>query len=407
MFTVELYAGIRRAVMVDGLSRREAAKRFGVHRNTITKMLQFSVPPGYRRRERPASKKLGPYMAWIDKVLEDDRSVHKKQRHTAHRIFERLRAEEGFSGGYTIVREYVARATLRAREMFVPLSHRPGHAQADFGQADAYIAGKKVRFHYFCMDLPHSDGCFVKAYPAETAEAFCEGHVAAFDFFGGVPLSILYDNTRLAVARIVKGGRRLRSQMFAELQSHYLFDDRFGRPGKGNDKGKVEGLVGFVRRNFMTPLPVADSFDALNARFLDACVKRRQAILRGQSSTITERLRRTYPRSCRCHRRPMTLVTRSPRASHRCRWCVTGTTTIRFPRATVIKRFWRRDMSTGSRSPVAARQSPPTSAATRRPILSTTPCIIWRCWNTRARRSTRPRLSTIGGSPNAFIAFGD
>ena len=97
MFTVELYAGIRRAVMANGLSRREAAKRFGVHRNTISKMLQFSVPPGYRRRERPASKKLGPFMAWIDKVLEDDRAVHKKQRHTAHRIFDRLRAEEGYS----------------------------------------------------------------------------------------------------------------------------------------------------------------------------------------------------------------------------------------------------------------------------------------------------------------------
>ena len=217
-------------------------------------------------------------------------SVHKKQRHTAQRIFERLRDEEGFSGGYTIVREYVAQAMLRSREMFVPLSHRPGHAQADFGQADGYIAGKKVRFHYFCMDLPHSDGCFVKAYPAETAEAFCDGHVAAFDFFGGVPQSILYDNTRLAVAKIVKGGKRLRSQMFAELQSHYLFEDRFGRPGKGNDKGKVEGLVGYVRRNFMTPLPVADSFDALNARFLDACIKRRQAILRGQTTTIGERM---------------------------------------------------------------------------------------------------------------------
>ena len=290
MFAVELYAGIRRAVMVDGLSRREAAKRFGVHRNTITKMLQFSVPPGYRRRERPASKKLGPYMSWIDKVLEDDRSVHKKQRHTAHRIFERLRDEEGYSGGYTIVREHVARALLRSREMFVPLSHRPGHAQADFGEADGYIAGEKIRFHYFCMDLPHSDACFVKAYPAETAEAFCDGHVAAFDFFGGVPQSILYDNIRLAVAKIVKGGRRLRSQMFAELQSHYLFDDRFGRPGKGNDKGKVEGLVGFVRRNFMTPLPVADSFDAFNARFLDACAKRRQATLRGHAATIAERM---------------------------------------------------------------------------------------------------------------------
>jgi transposase len=290
MFTVELYAGIRRAVMVDGLSRREAAKRFGVHRNTISKMLQFSIPPGYRRRERPASKKLGPYMAWIDKVLEDDKSVHAKQRHTAHRIFERLRDEEGFSGGYTIVRQYVAQATLRAREMFVPLNHRPGHAQADFGQADGYIGGKKIRFFYLCVDLPHSDGCFVKAYPAETAEAFCDGHVSAFAFFGGVPQSILYDNTRLAVAKIVNGGKRQRSHMFAELQSHYLFEDRFGRPGKGNDKGKVEGLVGFVRRNFMTPLPVADSFDTLNARFLDACCKRRQAILRGHATTIGERM---------------------------------------------------------------------------------------------------------------------
>jgi transposase len=149
MFTVELYARIRRAVMVDGLSRREAATRFGVHRNTIAKMLRYSVPPGYRRRERPASKKLGPQMAWIDAILEADRGVHKKQRHTAQRIFERLRDERGFSGGYTIVREYVAEATSRSREMFVPLSHRPGHALADFGEADRYITGKKIGFITF------------------------------------------------------------------------------------------------------------------------------------------------------------------------------------------------------------------------------------------------------------------
>src|SRR3977135_267188 len=98
--------------MVDGLSRREAAKRFGVHRNTITKMLSFSVPPGYRRRERPASKKLGPYMAWIDAILEGDRRVHKKQRHTAHRIFERLRDERGFTGGSTNAREYMGQGVV-------------------------------------------------------------------------------------------------------------------------------------------------------------------------------------------------------------------------------------------------------------------------------------------------------
>jgi hypothetical protein len=188
------------------------------------------------------------------------------------------------------VREYVACATLRTREMFVPLSHRPGHAQADFGEADAIIAGQKVRFHYFCMDLPHSDDAFVKAYCAETAEAFCDGHVSAFAHFGGVPQSILYDNTKLAVAKIVKGGRRLRSRMFAELQSHYLFADRFGRPGKGNDKGKVEGLVGYIRRNAMTPMPVAASFEALNAHLVKACLKRRSAILRGHAGTIGERL---------------------------------------------------------------------------------------------------------------------
>ena len=140
-----VYAKIRHAVMIDGLSRREAAKRFGVHRNTITKMLSFSVPAGYRRgRERPTSKKLGPYLAWIDAILEGDSQVHKKQRHTAHRIFERLRDEQGFTGGYTIVRGYVAQAMLRRREMFVPLSHRPGHAQADFGEADGTLFKRRL-----------------------------------------------------------------------------------------------------------------------------------------------------------------------------------------------------------------------------------------------------------------------
>src|ERR1700719_3060724 len=109
-----------------------SALALGIHRNTITKMLSFSIPPGYRRRERPASRKLGPFMAWIDAILESDRSVHKKQRHTAHRIFERLRDEQGFRGGYTIVREYVAAEMLRTREMFVAFTNRPGHAQADF-----------------------------------------------------------------------------------------------------------------------------------------------------------------------------------------------------------------------------------------------------------------------------------
>ncbi len=123
--------------------------------------------------------------------------------------------------------------------MFVPLSHSPGHAQCDFSEALVVIGGVEQKAHCFVIDLAHSDGCFVKAYPAETTEAFLDGHVSAFAFLGGVPQSILYDNTRLAVARILGDGRRQRTRAFTELQSHYLFEDRFGRPSKGNDKGKV------------------------------------------------------------------------------------------------------------------------------------------------------------------------
>jgi transposase len=292
MYSVELYAKVRRAVMVDKCSEREAAKLFGIHRKTVKKICQYAAPPGYQRKKQPISPKLAPYTGIIDAILEADKQVHVKQRHTAVRIMERLRDEHGFTGKYTIVRNYVYKDAARNKEMFVPLAHRPGHAQVDFGEADGYIAGKKVRFHYFCLDLPHSDGCFVKAYPTEDTESFLDGHVAAFAFLGGIPQSILYDNTKIAVAKICGDGRRLRTKEFAELQSHYLFDDKFGRPAKGNDKGNVEGLVGYSRRHFMVPLPVADSFDALNAKLLDGCVKRQRAKLRGQTETIAERMKR-------------------------------------------------------------------------------------------------------------------
>ena len=179
----------------------------------------------------------------------------------------------------------------------MPLSHPPGHAQCDFGEAVAVIDGVERKVHYFVLDLPHSDGCFVKAYPAETTEAFLDGHVSVFAFLGGVPQSILYDNTKLAVARILGDGRRQRTRAFTELQSHYLFEDRFGRPGKGNDKGKVEGMVGYVRRNFLVPIPSYESFQALNAHLEQRCLEQRclermDAVLRGHSETIGQRMER-------------------------------------------------------------------------------------------------------------------
>ena len=292
MKVVELYGRVRFAVQREGLSNRQAARRFGIDPRTVAKMLLFSVPPGYRRSRRVRRPKLDAFIGVIDQILVDDKSRPTKQRHTSKRIFERLRDEHGYGGGITIVKDYVHERRLRQQEMFVPLRHDAGHAQADFGEALAVIGGVERKIHFFAMDLPHSDACFVQAYPAETTEAFCEGHNAAFGFFGKVPQSILYDNTTLAVARILGDGRRQRTRVFSELQSHYLFVDRFGRPGKGNDKGKVEGLVGYARRNFLVPLPCEASFAALNARLLQDCRRRQSDRLRGHAETIGERLRR-------------------------------------------------------------------------------------------------------------------
>jgi len=247
---------------------------FGLSRDTVAKMCRFSAPPGYVRSKPAEKPKLGALIPVIEAILEGDRTAPAKQQHTVKRIFERLRDEHGYSGGYTVVKDYVRRQKARGRETFVPLAHPPGHAQVDFGEAMGVIGGVRQKMHFFCMDLPQSDACFVKAYPRETTEAFLDGHVSAFAFFGGVPLSILYDNLKIAVARICGDGKRERTRAFTELVSHYLFQDRFGRPGKGNDKGKVEGLVKFSRSNFMTPIPVAPSYEALNAMLAERCRQR-------------------------------------------------------------------------------------------------------------------------------------
>lgn len=290
MFVVESYAAVRRFVFMEGRSRREAARVFGLSRETVSKMCRFSAPPGYVRARPAAKPKLDPLTPVIDAILEADRTAPVKQQHTAKRIFERLRDEHGYGGGYTVVKDYVRRAKVRGRETFVPLAHPPGHAQVDFGEAVAVIGGVRQKIHFFCLDLPQSDACFVKAYPRETTEAFLDGHVSSFAFFGGVPLSILYDNLKIAVAKICGDGKRERTRAFTELVSHYLFQDRFGRPGKGNDKGKVEGLVKFSRSNFMTPIPVAESFEALNAKLAGHCRRRQSETAGRHAETIGERL---------------------------------------------------------------------------------------------------------------------
>ena len=149
MKNVELYARVRHAVRIEGLSERAAARRFGIDPRTVNKMMKFSVPPGYVRKKPPVKPKLDPFIPVIEQILRDDKSRPKKQQHTSKRIFERLRDEHDFTGGITIVKDYVAGWHRRAQEMFVPLEHRPGHAQVDFGEAIGIIGGVERKIHFF------------------------------------------------------------------------------------------------------------------------------------------------------------------------------------------------------------------------------------------------------------------
>ncbi len=240
MYSVELYGRVRRAVFVEGISRREAARRFGLARETVRKMLSYAAPPGYRREKPIRRPKLDPYTGVIDQILLSDEALPKKQRHTAQRIYERLRDEHGFRGGYTIVKDYVRLKRTSQREMFVPLTPPPGHAQADFGEAQVEIGGVLAKAHYFVIDLPHSDESYVRAFPAETTEAFLEGHVEAFRYWGGVPRRILYDNTTLAVARILGDGTRLKTRAFRSCSfttcSRSAFDDQARETTRGRSR---------------------------------------------------------------------------------------------------------------------------------------------------------------------------
>jgi len=288
---VDLYLKVRRAHFEDGLSGRQIARDFGISRDSVAKMLAYSEPPGYRRTAPVKRPKLDAFTGQIDQWLAEDKTQPRKQRHTAKRIFERLRDECGFGGGYTIVKDYVRARKRSGKEMFVPLSHPPGHGQADFGEALVVIGGIEQKAYFFALDLPYSDACYVRAYPAANTEAWLDGHVHAFAFFGAVPRSILYDNDRCLVAKIMPDGTRKRTQRFSAMLSHYVIGDRYGRPGKGNDKGKVEGLVGYARRNFMVPMPHFADWDAFNDYLEEQCRKRQADVLRRHKISIDERLK--------------------------------------------------------------------------------------------------------------------
>jgi transposase len=287
---MERWAEIRRRVLNREISKREACKQYKIHWQTLQKILSHTEPPGFQSKVPRSRPTLGPFLPMIHQILEADRSAPPKQRHTAKRIFDRLRAEHGYTGCASIVRAAVAEWYQGRAEVFVPLLHPPGEAQVDFGFAEVVVAGERVKAAFFVMTLPHSDAFFVRAYPKECTESFQDGHVRAFEFFGGVPTTIRYDNSKVAVASITGRRGRTPTREFLRLASHYLFDYRFCRVRRPNEKGHVEAMVGFARRNFLVPVPEAESWEALNAELVRRCEEDLDRRLRGKEQPKRELL---------------------------------------------------------------------------------------------------------------------
>src|SRR3954471_9746817 len=239
---MENWAEIRRRVLADGLSRRAACREFTIHWKTLKRILDNAEPPGYRRTKPKRPSILEPLLPIVHQILEDDRKAPRKQRHTAKRIFERLKAEHGYEGGLTTVKDAVRAWRRRTAEVFVPLAHPPGEAQADFGQAEVTLDGKATTVAVFVMTLPYSDAIFVRAFPRECTEAFLEGHARALEFLGGVPRRISYDNLKIAVAKITGDRGRVVTREFQRLKSHHLFEAHFCLVRRPNEKGHVETL---------------------------------------------------------------------------------------------------------------------------------------------------------------------
>lgn len=250
MVQVDEKERIRIAHVLQGMSIREIARVMGHSRKTVRKALEDPSPPVYRRTKPPAEPVIGPVKEIIGRWIEEDLDRPKKQRHTAHRIYERLRGEHGFTGAESTVRRYVRSLRGKKAETFIPLCFDPGQdAQADFGGAAVIMDGREMEIQLFMMRLSYSHRPFVMALPFQKQEAFLAAHVRAFDFFGGVPRRISYDNLTAATARALRGDKRREIDSFVAFRSHYLFASHFCNPGEPHEKGQIENLVGYVRRN--------------------------------------------------------------------------------------------------------------------------------------------------------------
>jgi transposase len=292
---VELFEQIRRDRDREGLSIRALAERHGVHRRAVRQALASPVPAAKRSPVGRPAPKLGAYRAIVDAWLEADREAPRKQRHTAKRIWRRLVDEHGAAVAETTVRDYVRRRKRAmgwpVGEVFIPQVHAPGiGAEVDWGQAKIDLAGTRTEVHLFFMRASFSGAAFCQASLVETQQAFLELHVQAFEWFGGAFEQLRFDNLTSAVRQVLRGRRRVETDRFVALRSHYLFESQFTTPGiqGAHEKGGVEGEVGRFRRNHLVPVPAVADLAQLNAMILAGCEADLARRIVGRAVTVGE-----------------------------------------------------------------------------------------------------------------------
>lgn len=238
--------------------------------------IDFNEPDPKLASEQQFCPKLDPFKPTIDQWLENDQSAPRKQRHTAMRVYNRLRKEEdGFDCSYRLVAEYVAHKKklvfAGSKDGYLPLEHKPGEAQVDFGTAQFYENGKCITGKYLEVSFPHSNKGYLQLFYGENMECLLEGLDAIFRHIGGVPHELWFDNTKTVVTGVIRGGGRNLTDKFSRFQQHYGFRAVFMNPGEGHEKGNVENKVGYHRRNFMVPVPHFITLADYNRQLLKLC----------------------------------------------------------------------------------------------------------------------------------------
>lgn len=294
---MEQWEQIRRMYHIEKKSIREIERETGHAWRTIKRMIEAEEPQKYKQKKKRVARKLGPYQKKIEELLAENGHLPRKQRYTAPVIHKIIEAE-GYTGAESTIRHYMAKVRKQKKKpkVYLPLEFDPGQdAQVDWGEGWIEMKGEGVKAQLFVMRCNYSRRLFVMGFPSQKQESFFAGHVAAFEYFGGVPHRLTYDNLKAAVYKVLTGKNRQEQASFIQFRGHYLFESNFCMPRAAHEKGGVENSIGYIQRQFLAPMPQVDSFEELNAYLLNCCRADDSRTVRGQIEAIQEMWSREQP----------------------------------------------------------------------------------------------------------------